>query len=152
MNHMRQIAILLTVLLIPLIVLSEVSPKNEQLPTNIHPFVPAPTLLPLIAVEPVEVKKDPLQTINAELYGILSCESGGGGKPKQFNSDGTVLRGRVNRSDVGAAQINEYYHLQASKRLGYDIYTLEGNIAYAKYLYDTQGTQPWSASKPCWGK
>jgi hypothetical protein len=151
MKYMRRIAILLTVLLIPLIVLSEVSPHNNEYPISTTPFVPAPTLLPL-ADKPV-VKIDPLSTVNKELYRIMTCESGlGTGAPQQFHKDGTLVRGYVNNSDFGAAQINEYYHLKASQKLGYDIYTLEGNVAYAKYLYDTQGSQPWSASEACWGK
>ena len=79
---------------------------------------------------------------------IAFCESGG----RQFNSDGTVIRGRENPKDVGKFQINEYYHLADSKRLGMDIYTLEGNTAYAMHLYKTQGTKPWNWSKHCWGK
>jgi peptidoglycan hydrolase-like protein with peptidoglycan-binding domain len=34
--------------------------------------------------------------------------------------------------------------------MGYDINTLAGNIAYARYLYDTEGTGPWLASASCW--
>ena len=33
-----------------------------------------------------------------------------------------------------------------------DIYTLDGNLAYAKKLYTEEGTQPWISSFPCWGK
>lgn len=63
---------------------------------------------------------------------------------------GEILRGRVDSRDVGVMQINEHYHLSTSKALGYDIYTFEGNMAYAKYLYNKKGLAPWSASKPCW--
>ena len=64
---------------------------------------------------------------------------------------GQPLRGVVNSSDVGVMQINEYYHLDRAERLGYNIYTLEGNLDYARYLYERKGTQPWQASQPCWG-
>ena len=64
---------------------------------------------------------------------------------------GEALRGQINPLDRGVFQINEYYHLDASKKMGIDILTLEGNIAYARYLYDTQGTAPWNWSKECWG-
>ena len=76
---------------------------------------------------------------------IAQCES----SMRQFNPDGSVLRGRVNPKDVGLFQINEYYHLADSIRLGYDIYTLEGNIGYAEHLVETQGFRPWIHSNNC---
>jgi hypothetical protein len=69
-----------------------------------------------------------------------------------LNKDGTIRRGRANSYDVGVMQINEQYHLKTSKRLGYDIYSLEGNMAYARYLYEKEGARPWMASSPCWAK
>lgn len=77
---------------------------------------------------------------------IASCES----ENRQFNADGSVLRGRVNPQDVGVMQVNEKYHLRASENLGFDIYTLEGNIDYAKHLYANQGVKPWVHSSSCW--
>jgi hypothetical protein len=53
---------------------------------------------------------------------------------------------------VGVMQINEHYHLDKSVKENYDIYTLEGNAAYARELYQEQGTAPWNSSKACWGK
>lgn len=82
------------------------------------------------------------------LGAIATCESNN----TQFNDNGTVYRGKVNPKDVGVMQINERYHLKRSKQLGYNIYTLEGNLAYAKELYQEQGVAPWSASAFCWGK
>lgn len=78
---------------------------------------------------------------------IARCES----HFTQFNTDGSVFRGKVNRKDIGYFQINEYWNGAMAKKLGYDIYTEEGNIGFALYLYHTQGTAPWNASKPCWG-
>lgn len=80
------------------------------------------------------------------LIEIARCES----TFRQFNADGSIKRGKVNDMDVGVMQINEYYHLETSKKKGYDIYTLEGNMAYARDLYDREGAQPWSSSSPCW--
>ncbi len=82
------------------------------------------------------------------LADIAFCES----TMRHQLPDGTVLRGKVNSDDVGVLQINEYYHLEASKKLGYDIHTLEGNLAYGKWLYEKQGPQPWISSSPCWKK
>jgi hypothetical protein len=47
-------------------------------------------------------------------------------------------------------QINERYQGPTAKLLGFDIYTVEGNIAYAKHLYEEQGSKPWQASAGCW--
>ncbi len=82
------------------------------------------------------------------LVKIAECES----HFKQYDNAGSAHRGVVNNQDVGVMQINEHYHLDSAKKLGFDIYTLQGNVAYARYLYESQGTQPWSSSKPCWGQ
>lgn len=80
------------------------------------------------------------------LVEIARCES----TFKQYQDDGKVVRGRIDRDDIGLMQINERYHGETAKRLGMDIYKVDGNIAYAKYLYSKEGTDPWSASKNCW--
>jgi len=77
---------------------------------------------------------------------IAGCESGF----RQFDNQGNVLRGVVNPLDVGIFQINEYYHLTTAQEYGINIYTSEGNIDFAKMLYDSQGTTPWNWSKSCW--
>lgn len=79
---------------------------------------------------------------------IAGCES----RYNQFGKDGQIYRGEINNADVGVMQINEYYHLETSKKLGFDIHTLEGNMGYAKYLYDHEGSDPWSSSSYCWKK
>lgn len=63
---------------------------------------------------------------------------------------GEVLRGVVNSNDLGMMQINTLYHKDTAHRLGYDLETIEGNLAYARYLYEHEGTKPWSASRACW--
>lgn len=79
---------------------------------------------------------------------IARCESGF----VHFTDAGNVLRGLKDRNDVGVMQINERFHLDAANKLGYDIYSIEGNLAYAKYIYDKDGAAPWYASSKCWGK
>jgi hypothetical protein len=79
---------------------------------------------------------------------IAGCES----HYNQFSKDGSIFRGEINNADVGVMQINEYYHLQTSKSLGYDIHTLAGNMAYARYLYEREGSAPWISSSYCWKK
>lgn len=85
---------------------------------------------------------------------IAFCES----TTRQYDEnklaeDGTprVLRGVVNSADVGIFQINEKYHLERSKSMGYNIYTSEGNIDYAIWLLKNEGSKHWKASEPCWG-
>lgn len=46
-----------------------------------------------------------------------------------------VLRGRMNPADVGRFQISETYHAEAARKLGMNIYTREGNTAYARCIF-----------------
>ena len=80
------------------------------------------------------------------LVDIARCES----NFHQFDKDGNIVRGRVNKADIGVMQINEKYHADEAVKLGYNIYTVEGNVAFAKYLYDKYGSDPWSSSSKCW--
>ncbi len=77
---------------------------------------------------------------------VAYCES----RFRQFDKDGSLFRGIVNSSDVGVMQINTYYHEKTAKKLGLDLSTIEGNLAYAKNLYEREGTTPWMSSSPCW--
>jgi hypothetical protein len=82
------------------------------------------------------------------LVKIASCES----NFRQYDANGNILRGVENHYDVGVMQINEKYHLDEAVSMGLDIRTTKGNVAFAKYLYDTQGADPWSASQKCWSR
>lgn len=88
------------------------------------------------------------QFAGTPLIDIARCES----KFTQFNSEGTALRGGYGSKMIGVFQIYEDIHAEYAKGLGMDIYTLEGNLAYARYLFDRKGTKPWLSSMPCWGK
>ena len=79
---------------------------------------------------------------------IAECES----QNRQYDKNGEVLRGEQNRFDVGVMQINEKYHLDDSKSIGLDIYKIEGNVAFARHIYEKQGAKPWMSSSPCWSK
>lgn len=83
---------------------------------------------------------------NPILIEIARCES----SFRQYDTNGDVLRGTVNKSDLGLMQINEYYHGISADKLGFDLETPEGNMAYARYLYEREGGQPWKASSNCW--
>jgi hypothetical protein len=102
----------------------------------------------------------PLTTISVEAYvrdyfkdtpilaEISKCES----TFRQFDSKGRVVKGRVNSDDVGIMQINTYYHADEAKKQGFDLYTLDGNLGYAKWLYGKYGDAPWVHSSKCWKK
>lgn len=85
---------------------------------------------------------------------ISKCES----QFRQYDSSGNLLRGRVNNNDIGVMQVNTTYHLKRAEKLGYDITTLQGNMAYARLIYEESermyghGGHPWVSSSPCWGK
>lgn len=82
------------------------------------------------------------------LYKIALCESNN----KQFTPSGDIVRGRANPADIGRFQINTYWNGEEAERLGYDLYTWEGNTAFALYLYEKNGTRDWNWSKPCWDR
>ncbi len=118
---------------------------NQALDTNSEDNTP------VITTQDREVLEKYLKENFADtpiLVEIARCES----EMRHFNKNGTVVRGRVDSRDVGVMQINEGYHLEDAMKLGFDIHTVEGNVAYAKYLYKKFGSKPWSASSPCWSK
>ncbi|MCB9813997.1 hypothetical protein H6784_01135 [Candidatus Nomurabacteria bacterium] len=78
---------------------------------------------------------------------VARCES----EFRHQLADGSVLQGRVDPADTGVMQINKRYHLSKANSLNMDLDDIYGNMAYARHLYETQGTRPWSASMPCWG-
>lgn len=82
------------------------------------------------------------------LVQIARCES----TFQHTLADGTVLKGRVDSADTGVMQINTRYHGDTAAELGLNLNDIYHNMAFARFLYETQGTQPWSASQSCWGK
>lgn len=78
---------------------------------------------------------------------IARCESGF----RQFDSAGDALDGGAGGM-IGVFQIHKLSHEAMSAALGFDIRTLEGNLAYARHLYEAEGTDPWISAYPCWKK
>jgi len=125
---------------------------NDTISTNTAPGVSVrveeqattsiPTRAELEKKAKAYFKDDPI------LVDIARCES----HFRQLDRDGNILRGVVNKGDLGLMQINEYYHADKAKELGLDLKTIEGNMAYAKYLYDKEGAQPWISSSKCWNQ
>jgi hypothetical protein len=81
------------------------------------------------------------------LVKVAECES----RFHQYNADGDVFRGVV-PTDVGVMQINEKYWGETANKLGIDLYTTQGNMQYARYLYLKEGLRPWKSSSACWTK
>lgn len=77
---------------------------------------------------------------------IAQCESG----IKQ-KINGVIVSNPVT-ADRGTFQINVEYHGDTARKMDLNIYTIEGNVLYAKYLFDKNGTRDWRASEHCWSK
>lgn len=77
---------------------------------------------------------------------IARCES----KFRQFTDSGAVLRGGADGGMIGVFQFYEVVHASTALGLGFDLTTLEGNLAYARHLYVQQGTTPWDSAAACW--
>jgi hypothetical protein len=80
------------------------------------------------------------------MIAVAKCES----QFMQYNKQGGVLKNRHGSSATGVMQIMASIHRTPAARLGFDIDTIEGNVAYARYLYEHGGLSPWLASKHCW--
>ncbi len=80
------------------------------------------------------------------LVEIARCES----TFRHTLADGSVLRGHVDNADTGVMQINRRYHEKTATAMNLDLDDIYHNMAYARHLYERQGTQPWNASAPCW--
>ena len=110
--------------------LADIQPKTDAVPATVE-----------------DVVKDYFKDTPI-LIKVAQCES----EFRQNDVNGSILRGIANPFDVGVMQINEKYHLDRAEAAGINIYTLAGNLKYARALYNDSGTAPWSASKPCWSK
>lgn len=75
---------------------------------------------------------------------IARCES----SFRQFSDSGSVFHGGSGGGMVGVFQLYGSVHAAAAIALGLDINTLEGNIAYARHLYESSGVTPWHACVP----
>ncbi|HEX9503228.1 MAG TPA: peptidoglycan-binding domain-containing protein [Patescibacteria group bacterium] len=74
---------------------------------------------------------------------IARCETGF----RQYNPDGSALHD-ASGTYVGIFQISERIHTAKAKSLGFDISTIDGNLGYARYLYNSSGTGPWKGCLP----
>lgn len=102
------------------------------------------------AAEPLPVKP----VLNPAMRPVCGCESVGDPdkEPQHFDEDGSVLRGRQNPDDIGMCQLNAPTWQETAEEHGWDIYTPEGNVLMANWIYDTLGYEPWKYSKGCHGR
>lgn len=114
----------------------------------------APSALSETVLDEVSKNPDTLEAYVEEYFAetpvlanIAWCES----RMRHFDERGGLLRGAVDSDDIGVMQINTRFHGEKAKELRLNLHALRGNLEYARYLYDTQGTRPWFKSAPCWG-
>lgn len=79
-----------------------------------------------------------------EMIDIARCES----NFRQYTDAGNVLQGGAGGKMIGIFQLHSDYHVTPAVSMGLDIRTLDGNLAYARHLYEREGLAPW---KPCLG-
>lgn len=77
---------------------------------------------------------------------IARCES----EFRQYKADGTALYGGWSDNMIGVFQFFNVIHQGPAELLGFNLATLDGNMAYARYLHAQSGTTPWNSSKSCW--
>lgn len=75
---------------------------------------------------------------------IARCES----VFRQFTDSGAVFYGGGSRGMVGIFQFYEIIHADAALKRGFDLKTVEGNLGYARSMYEQSGTKPWSSCVP----
>ena len=128
--------------------------------TSISSVIPSSTEYGQIASEAIAEEVTESNTLNTEkivrsyfrdipiMVQIARCES----TFRHTLEDGSVLQGVVDKADTGVMQNNKRYHEKTAIAMNLNLDDIYHNMAYARYLYETQGTQPWSASAPCWSK
>ena len=84
------------------------------------------------------------------LQKIAICESGN----EQFGKDGQVLlHANDNHSvDVGRYMINEQIWGAQATKLGFNLFTDEGNKDMAQWLFLNKGSTVWVDSSACWNR
>ena len=102
-------------------------------------YVPSTVYTPQEAIEVAFGEDSPT------MLKIAQCES----KTRQWDEAGDVITNHITH-DYGIFQINEI-HLPEAKRMGIDVFSLQGNIDFAAYLFHAQHTLPWQSSHACSG-
>ena len=82
-----------------------------------------------------------------EAQKIIWCESRNIAEAVGENLD---KDGEVWSRDHSFWQINDYYHAAKALDMGLDITDPSANLKYGHWLYQTEGSKHWSASRKCW--
>lgn len=110
----------------------------------VYASITAPELKAINVMAPVTIKD-----LAPILHRIALAESG----DKQFGRDGQVIIHINNNGtyDQGRFQVNSTWNKIATK-MGYNLSNEKDNEAFAIFLFETYGSEPWSASKSTWNK
>jgi len=100
-------------------------------------------------IAPMAFAAEVPQTIPPILEKIAKAESG----DSQVGTTGqTIIHVNTNGTyDTGKYQINSIWNALATK-LGYNLMIEKDNEAFALYLFNNYGSEPWSSSKARWDK
>ncbi len=101
-----------------------------------------PTTTPIVSQVDIEKRVREYFVDIPVMIEIARCES----IFRQFTDSGNVLRSSGGM--IGIFQFYEAIHAAPAGALGYDLTTVEGNLAYARYLYEQSGTRPWASCVP----
>lgn len=95
-----------------------------------------------------EIIEVPIKTIPPVMQRIAQCESN-----NQHTRNGQVIfNANTNKTvDIGKYQINSIWSKQATD-LKLNLSIEADNEAFAMYLYENYGTEPWYSSAKCWNK
>ena len=103
------------------------------------------SVLFLLFLVPFSSSAITFQELPLQLQFVSICESGA----KQYRENGRLVIGPF--GEIGFLQIHPI-HFKEAKKLGYDIYDPNDNMAFGLLLYKKEGLKPWSASLKCYKK
>ena len=72
---------------------------------------------------------------------VVECES----HFRQYDASGDVLASPTD--DYGVMQINAHYWYEKAVSMGYDIFSIDGNINMGIFILKTSGIKAWSCLK-----
>jgi hypothetical protein len=104
------------------------------------------SVAPTTKLTPTEIETK-LRTYFADvpvMIDIARCES----NFRQFTDSGNVFYGGAGGGMIGIFQFHESVHSATARSLGFDLTTVEGNVGYARHLYQQSGTSPWRSCVP----
>jgi hypothetical protein len=140
---MRAAVLSLVIIISPAAVSAQVATSSDSTTTIADP---TPALNPYDSADVESAVRAYFADVPV-MAAIAKCES----RFRQYTDGGNVLNGGSGGM-IGVFQVNRSVHAKFALSLGHDINTLMGNLGYARYLYENEGTVPWNSSKYCWSK